>query len=138
MVTPTATPSTASPVGLTAPARLSGVVVSLVKIEAINAGVSGPGEVAGPSLAVTVHVVNNSAVPIDLSSAVVTLLDAQGQVGTPTPASPAAPFGGSVAPGSSADGVYVFNIAKTERNPVNIYVSYSADASTAHFVGNAS
>jgi hypothetical protein len=138
LVTPTSTPATASPVALQAPVNLSAVVVSLVKIQAITVGVSGPGEVAGPALAVTVQVANNSSKAVDLSSAVVTLLDSQGQVGTPTPASPAAPFAGSVEPGKTASGVYVFNIAKTERNPINVYVTYSAGASTAHFVGNAS
>jgi hypothetical protein len=138
LVTPTATPTTAAPVALQAPAKLNSVVVSLVTIQAITVGVSGPGEVAGPALAVTVNISNNSSAAVDVSSAVVTLLDSQGQVGTPTPASPASPFTGSVQPGASANGVYVFGIAKTQRNPINVYVSYTAGAATAHFFGNAS
>ena len=138
LVTPTAIPSTAPPVALQAPANVNSVVVSLVTIQAFIVGVSGPGEVAGPALAVTVKISNNSSKSVDVSSAVVTLLDAEGQVGTPTPASPAAPFTGSLQPGASASGVYVFGIAKTQRNPINVYVSYTAGAATAHFVGNAS
>ena len=138
LVTPTAIPTTAPPVALQAPANVNSVVVSLVTIQSLTVGVSGPGEVAGPALAVTVKISNNSSKPVDVSSAVVTLLDAQGQVGTPTPASPAAPFTGSIQPGASASGVYVFGVAKTQRNPIDVYVSYTAGAATAHFVGNAS
>jgi hypothetical protein len=138
LVTPTAIPTTAAPVALQAPAKVNSVVVSLVTIKAITVGVSGPGEVAGPALAVTVNISNNSNAAVDVSSAVVTLLDAQGQEGTPTPASPAAPFTGSLQPGASANGVYVFNIAKTQRNPINVLVSYTAGAATAQFFGNAS
>jgi len=138
LVTPIAIPTTAPPVALQAPANVNSVVISLVTIQAFTVGVSGPGEVAGPALAVTVKISNNSSEAVDVSSSVVALLDAQGQVGTPTPASPAAPFTGSIEPGASASGVYVFGIAKTQRNPINVYVSYTAGAATAHFVGNAS
>jgi hypothetical protein len=136
---PDVTVSTASAVPLTASSQLAtGVVVTLSSIKAITVAAEGPGEVAGPALAVTVHVVNGTDKPVDLSSTFVTLLNASGNVGSPTPASPAAPFSGIVQPKAAADGVYVFNIATTERNPVNVYVTYSAGAPTAHFVGNAS
>ncbi len=138
LVTPTAVPSTAPPVALQAPAKVDSVVVSLVTIQSLTVSANGPGEVAGPALAVTVKISNNSSAAVDVSHAVVTLLDSQGQVGTPTPESPAAPFTGSVQPGASASGVYVFDIAQTQRNPINVYVTYTAGAATAHFVGNAS
>jgi hypothetical protein len=138
-VSPSATESTAAAVPLTAPAHLEGgVVITLARIQAINVGAEGPGEVAGAALAVTVHVDNESSQSVDMSSAVVTLLDANGNVGNPTPASPAAPFTGAIQPKASADGVYVFNIATNNRNPINVFVSYSGGALNAHFVGNAS
>ena len=136
LVTPTAIPTTAAPVALQAPANVNSVVISLVTIKAITVGASTPGEVAGPALAVTVKISNNSSEAVDVDSAYVTLLDSQGQEGQPTPEPPAAPFKGSLQPGASASGVYVFNIAKTQRNPIT--VSVTAGAATAQFVGNAS
>jgi hypothetical protein len=138
LVTPGPTQPTLPPVPLQAPVNANSVVVSLVTIQALTVAANGPGEVAGPALAVTVKVSNNSSKAVDVSSAVVTLLDAKGQEGTPTPESPAAPFTGSLQPGASANGVYVFNIAQTQRNPITVTVSYNAGAATAQFTGNAS
>lgn len=113
------------------------VRVSLKQIRSQQVSAMGPGEIAGSALVVTVHVVNRSTHAIDVSSAVVTLTDSDGQVGIPTTASPAAPFHGRVAPGKSADGIYVFTVSRSKRNPINVFVSYSAGTPVARFVGDA-
>jgi len=111
--------------------------VSLVHVKALKVTAVGPGEIAGSALAVTVRVDNRSSAAIDADSAVVTLIDSAGNVGTPTTATPASPFVGSIPPGSRRDAVYVFTVAVSVRNPINVVVSYSADAPAAHFAGNA-
>jgi len=111
--------------------------ISLKGIRSQKVSALGPGEVAGSALVVTVRLVNRSSRAIDASSTVVTLLDSAGQVGIPTTASPAAPFRGRVAPGKSADGVYVFTVPNSKRNPINVFVSYSAGTPVARFVGDA-
>lgn len=114
------------------------MVVSLVTIQALTVGASTPEEVAGPALAVTVKISNNSSAAVSVSS--VWILDTHGQVATPTTASPAAPFMAPIQPGASANGVYVFGIAENQRNSINVFVSYgnNVGAATAHFTGNAS
>ena len=134
-VAPVSAP-TRPPVKLTKPATPAAATkVSLTSIRAIHVGAVGPGEVAGPALAVTVRVANRTSRPLRLDSASVTLVDAAGQVGTPTPAPPASPLKGAVKPGATAQGVYVFNVPRSTRNMVNIFVSYSAGKPVAHFRG---
>jgi hypothetical protein len=57
-----------------------------------------------------------------------------------TPASPLddpsqAPFQGTVAPGETADGVYVFSVPAGERDSVTVEVGYTAGAPLLHFSG---
>ena len=67
----------------------------------------------------------------------VDLIGSDGNVGNPTPEPPAKPFAGKVAPGAAASGVYVFQMSTKVRNPINVYVDYTAGAPTAHFRGDA-
>lgn len=131
---------TKSPVALTKPVDVdSRVRLSLTRIRPVQVTAVGPGEIAGPALAVTVHVDNRSSRPIDLEYAAVNVIGSDGQVGNESPESPAAaPFPARVAPGAAADGTYVFQMPTSVRNPINVYVSYTAGGPTAHFHGNAS
>jgi hypothetical protein len=113
------------------------VAVSLGGVKGLTVKALGPGEIAGPALAVTVRIKNDSGHPLDVSSAYVTLVDSDGNVGSPTTSAPAKPFVGSIPSGVTAEGIYVFTVAKSSRNPVNVVVSYSAKAPSARFVGNA-
>jgi hypothetical protein len=126
----------AVPLDKTAPVS-GNVVVSLAGVKSVTVKAVGPGEVAGAALAVTVRIKNDSGHPLDVGSAYVTLIDSAGNVGTPTPVAPSRPLAASIASGDTADGVYVFTVAKTARNPVDVVVNYSTDAPAARFVGSA-
>lgn len=127
--------STAKPVNLDKTHRDGKVAVSLKSIVSKNVKGHGPGEISGPSLVVTVKVVNGSTSALNVDSAIVTLIDSKGNVGSPMTAG-ARPFTGSIRPGASATGVYVFRVAPGVRAPIHVSVTYSPKRITALFVGN--
>ncbi|WP_416348852.1 DUF4352 domain-containing protein [Microbacterium sp. STN6] len=94
-----------------------------------------PGEIAGPAVAVEVHVQNNSKDAIDVSSAIVTLTDSSGAPAQPTTSDPYRALWGTVSAGASATGTYVFRIPTSDRRGLTLSVEYVAGAPTAHFVG---
>jgi hypothetical protein len=128
---------TAKPVDLDKTQKAGAIAVSLKSIKSTKVTGHGPGEISGPALVVTVVVKNGSKSRVSVDSAIVTLIDSKGNVGTPMTESPARPFTGSVAAGDSATGVYVFQIGKKVRNPIRVSVTYSTEHTTALFVGNA-
>ncbi len=128
---------TAKPVDLDKTQKADAITVSLKSIKSTKVTGHGPGEISGPALVVTVVVKNGSKSRVSVDSAIVTLIDSKGNVGTPMTESPARPFTGSVAAGDSATGVYVFQIGKKVRNPIRVSVTYSTEHTTALFVGNA-
>jgi hypothetical protein len=114
-----------------------GVSATLAKIEAVDGTGTGPGNVAGPALRVTVRVANGSAGPLDLDAVVVSMSSGVEQV----PASPlgdpsAAPLTGPLAPGDTAEGVYVFSVPADVRDLVTVSVSHRADAPFMVFSGS--
>jgi hypothetical protein len=134
--TATALPNSAPPVALDAPAQVGDVTVSLVGIEAIQGTATGPGDVAGPALRVTVRVANGAADPLDLLGVAVSMTYGAES----TPASPlgdpsTAAFSGTLEPGASADGVYVFRIPTDARSSVTVSVGYQPGAPYAVFTG---
>ena len=135
---PSKTVASKPPVAIDKPAMpAAGVVVTLPSIKAITAKAQGPGEVSGPAVAVTVEVKNNTKSAVDLSQTVVNLTAANGDPGSMMTASPAKPLPTSVKPGGSATGVYVFAVPKSQRDPITVEVSISADTPTAVFHGKA-
>ncbi len=114
----------------------TGLTAELVSIKPINATAQLPGEVAGPALSITVKVTNRGSTPASLSAVVVTLLNSDDAPGTEMTATPAKPLGGSVKAGATAQGIYVFTVAKDKRNPVTVTVSIS-DAPVLVFRGDA-
>lgn len=128
---------TAKPVNLDKAHKSDGVTVSLKSIKSSKVKAHGPGEISGPALVVTVAIKNGSASRVSVDSAIVTLIDSLGNVGTPMTESPARPFAGSVPAKGSATGVYVFQVGTKVRNPIHVSVTYSTEHITALFVGNA-
>jgi hypothetical protein len=125
-------------VALKQPVVVDGKVrIALIKLRGVQVEAVGPGEIAGPALAVTLRLVNRTSRPVDLSYASVDVIGSDGQVASPTPEPPADPFRGKVAPGASAEGTYVFNMAESVRDRIDVYVSYSAGVPVAHFRGSA-
>ena len=114
----------------------TGVRVSVVEIAGITVEAETPGEVAGPAVAATIRFENETGEPLELDIAMVTLVDAAGNVATPTTSSPAAPIVGTVDDGAAAEGVYVFRIPPDTRNDITLRVDYSAGAPVVVFHGS--
>ena len=115
-----------------------GVTGSLQSLDAVEGTATGPGNVAGPALRVTVRLENGTAGPVSLDGAVVTMAHGAAQ----TPASPlddpaAVPLSGVLEPGDSAVGVYVFTVADDARETVTVSVGYRPGAPYLVFTGAA-
>jgi len=115
----------------------TGVKVSVVEISGITVEAETPGEVAGPAVAATIRFENASGEPLDLGGAMVSLLDAAGNVAVPTTSSPAAPMTGMLDDGAGAEGTYVFRIPEDTRNEITLTVDYAAGAPVVVFHGTA-
>ncbi len=115
-----------------------GVRAEVVALAAVDGSGTGPGNVAGPALRVTVQLTGGTGGPVALDLVSVTLTHGADQ----TPASPlddpsADPFTGSLEPGTTAEGTYVFTVPEDDRDLVTLSVGYRADASTLVFNGSA-
>jgi hypothetical protein len=114
------------------------IAVSLEALKAIQGTGIGPGNVAGPALRVTVRIANRSGDPVGLDAVAVNLTSGEKHVPAPPLNDPsAAPFTGTVAPGDTAEGVYVFTIAEGARDLVTVSVGYQPGAPFAVFTGSA-
>jgi hypothetical protein len=115
----------------------AGVAVRITDVKAITAKAQLPGEVAGPAVALTLKVQNDSSGPVDLSSVVVTLLDADQAPGIEMTAKPSDPLSGTLRAGKSTTGVYVFTVDKSRRNPISVNVTLAGAAPVLLFKGDA-
>lgn len=135
-IVPEAPVTTAPAVALTDTADFGGRVTARIsQVSAIQANATLPGEVAGPAVAVTVEVANGSAAAIGLDTVTVTAQDAAGNPATSISADPAAALTGSLDPGATASGTYVFTVPTDQRNPITVTVNYSTGAPTLVFSG---
>ncbi|MDQ1662758.1 MAG: hypothetical protein QOJ68_2738 [Blastococcus sp.] len=147
------TPATPSPTGpssaatdlpkalpevpLTSPAPVGdGVVISLARIESIQGAGTGPGNIDGPAIRVTVRVLNGTSRAISLGGVAVNMYYGANRM----PASPLddpsrRSFDGQLTAGRSADGVYVFTVPAGARNHVTVEVGYQAGAPRVLFTG---
>ena len=118
----------AVPVG--SPGAFSDVklVATVTKIDPVQVGATGPGEIAGTGLAATVRFSNESGKPVDLDGAVVNASYGNGVPAISSAEQPAAPASGALPPGQSRSGVYVFTMPERERETVTIEVNYSGSA----------
>jgi hypothetical protein len=130
--------STKAPVDLNKPAKTGKVVATVVKLRALKkAKARMPGEVAGPALAVTVKLVNNSKKSIDASAVLVTLYDSAKAPGGEMSAPPARPMRGTLKPGGSKTGVWVFTVPVSKRSPVTVNVVLPTESPVLAFRGPA-
>jgi hypothetical protein len=141
-ITSTVAPVASGPVtkvALAKPAVLpSKVTVTVVSATRDVVKATTPGEIAGPAVVAVIRISNGTSSSLDLGSSVVTLVDAKGAPGQATTSAPANPFTGTVAPGKSLEGVYVFEVPSTSPNPFKISVSYAGGAPIALFAGTVS
>jgi hypothetical protein len=134
-VLPVALPS----VGLDEPAASGdGVSAAVLSVEAIEGSGSGPGNISGPALRVTLELTNGTAAPVALDFVSVSVTHGTAR----TPASPlndpsAAPFTGTLEPGATGEGAYVFSVPKDDRGLVTVSVGYRAGAPYLVFSGAA-
>jgi hypothetical protein len=129
--------STQAAVPMTSSASFAGAVTaSVASVRSTIAEAIGPGEIGGPAIAVTVEIVNGSADPVDLDTVYVTLNDSTDSPGIPTSGNPARPLSGPLPAGARAQGVYVFTVAESLRDPVTVLVGYATAAEVVSFVGN--
>ncbi len=107
-------------------------------LEAVEGAAQSPGDVAGPSVRVTLVVTNDSAATIDLSTAVTNMFSGAERSPASELAGPGAQaLPGTLAAGSSATGVFVFSIPTDQRDNVTITFDYSVDVPIVVFTGAA-
>lgn len=127
---PTRSAALGSPVALD-----TRVTVRLAEVSATTVKAVTPGENSGPAVKVTVSVQNRSTAPVDVNSAVVSLTADKGSAGVGTTAGDPKPLAGSVAPGATAKGTYIFMLAPAKDRQVTVSVNYSAGEPVAVFTG---
>ena len=126
-------------VGLDEPAAVgNGITAVVSSLEAVDGTANGPGNIAGPALRATVRITNGTAEPVSLDAVVVDMATGSEL----SPASPLddpseRPFSGTVAPGETAEGVYVFTVPVDDRAAVTVSVGYQAGAPFLVFTGPA-
>lgn len=130
-------PPSLEPVGLQDAVQAGqGITVELASISSIEASATGPGNIAGPALAVTVRVVNDSGAPVQLAGLEVALTyTAEEQSASPVDDDAASPLPGSLAGGASAEGTYVFSVPAGQREVVTVTVGLAAGAPLLVFTG---
>ncbi len=116
----------------------TGLTARVTANQKISFSAQLPGEVSGPAAKVTIQFVNNSAAAISLANVVVNDEDAKAVPCTAVQSSPNAPVSGSLAPGKSATGVYVFELPTSYVAPLTVSVSYTTAAPVVLFVGDLS
>ncbi|MFQ1003612.1 hypothetical protein [Modestobacter sp. SSW1-42] len=115
-----------------------GVTVRLDRIEAVQGTGTGPGNIGGPALRLTVALTNGSSAPLSLDGVQVTMTSGADQA----PASPlndpsANELDGVLAPGGSVTGTYVFRVPQDQRDVVSVTVGHTAAAPLLVFTGPA-
>lgn len=114
-----------------------GIEISLSSIQAVQGEATTAGETSGPAIRATVRIVNNGTEPVDLEYITVNAYSGEKRAPAGTLTQPGgAPFEGSLAPGASADGTYLFSIDEAAREDVTLTVDYLFGAETAVFRGD--
>lgn len=116
----------------------TGISVVIDSVKATTVEAKTPGEVSGPAVIVTVTAKNDSSEVQSLDSAVVMLSADDGEPGIGTTAGDPEPLSGSLKPGASASGRYVFMLGSASDRAVSVSVNYAAGEPVAIFTGKAS
>ncbi len=112
-----------------------GVEVRLSSATQTSVKARGPGEAGGPAVVAVVQITDGSKSAIDLDTAMVTMTYGDNQVATPLTAAPSSPFVGTLRPGGSVRGTYVFGVPETFDGRFVILLEYTAGAGVARFEG---
>lgn len=116
-----------------------GVTLRIRKIEHSDSQARGRGSFHGAPLATfTLDLTNDSAKPLDVSTAVVTLVYGDpSRTASPTYERGARDFAGTVLRGSTATGVYAFRVGASDLARAKMYVDIDAAHDQAVFTGKA-
>ncbi|MEO2135122.1 DUF4352 domain-containing protein [Microbacterium sp.] len=115
-----------------------GVTLQITDVSYATETSQGPGAATGREFArLTVELTNGSTAPIDVSTSVVTVLDAEGNRLTPvyTPESGARDFSGTVDPRQMTTAVYAVAAPTDHSAPLTIVVDFDALHTSAVFRG---
>jgi hypothetical protein len=129
--------TTLSPVPLDGTASFgTGVTARLTAVESVAGEASGPGEVAGPAVRVTVELHNGTNEALALNEMIVDVFaGTELAPGEPLSGPGVQWFDGTLEPGGDATGVYVFGVPADRRDQVRVRVSYDPLAPTVLFEG---
>ena len=116
----------------------AGVTIQLASVTATKVKAETPGETTGSAVVVTVVVTNKGTSTASVDSAYLQLVASDGSLGIGTTAGNGKPLTGTVAPGASAKGSYVFMLSTPRGRDVTITVSHAAGAPVAQFEGTIS
>lgn len=120
------------PVGEDA-ALQSGVAITVSGVRDVQVKASGPGEIAGNGVQVTVRVRNDSGAAFDLSGLAVVASYGNGTPADPSGSAETRSLSGKLAAGQSAEGVYYFLVPKAQAGSLRVEVSSSSSPSIAVF-----
>ena len=107
-----------------------------MKFENVTGQVVGPGDVEAPAVRVTVDITNTGSSPLDLNLVVMNAYMGEGRDPAETYEQPGGqPVSGSLDPGDTATGVYLFRIPEDRRDDVTFVVDYHAGEPAIAFRG---
>ena len=116
-----------------------GLEVTLVTLEAVEGKAVAGGEISGPAVRATVSIMNKGTEATDLEYVVVNAYTGSDRAPTGTVMQPGgAPFSGSLDPGETSEGVYLFSIAEADRSDVVITVDHRLGQPVVVFQGDLS
>lgn len=125
-----------APLNETAPIT-PGLTAEITRIEPVDGTARGPGEVAGPSLRVTVTIVNSTSADAPLNTTVVSSYYGADLTPAPELREPGgSPLPASVGAGKTVTGVYIFTVPEGDRRNVTVMVDYSVDVDPLVFQGD--
>lgn len=111
---------------------------TVVRMEAVKGVAEGPGEIGGPSVRFTVKITNTTGKTVSLTETVVNAFYGSAQTPAVQLRQPnGKDFPHSVKNGSSATGVFIFNIPVKSRSDVRITVDTSVKNPVIAFEGSA-
>jgi hypothetical protein len=126
-----------APVALDATADFGdGLTARVTGVRAVDVEAGLRGETSGPGVELTLELSNGGGAPVDVDNVTVDLQDRSGASATAIASATATPLSGTLPPGASRTGTYVFRISDSERTDARVIVKYSSERPAVAFVGS--
>ncbi|MFF2371803.1 hypothetical protein [Agromyces sp. NPDC058110] len=135
---PVEQPPPADPVPIDEPAEIApDLTARIASIEAVEGEAQGPGEVAAPSIRVTVEIANDTDAASSLANASITAYFGEDLTPAPELREPGGTtFPAEVPAGKTAEAVFIFSVPESERDDVTIMVDYALEVAPLQFHGS--